>query len=220
MLTLEAKKRDVLGKKAFKALAPSRLIPAVVYGKKEKSTPISISVAEFKKVYKEAGESSVVGLNLEGVNFETLIHAVDFDPLTSEPRHADFYALEKGQKVEVAIPLHFEGVSLAVKNLGGVLLKVLHELEVEASPKDLPHSIMVDISMLETLESQILVKDLKIPSGVEVKADGEDVVAAISVIEEEKEEVVPIDLSTIEVEKKGKKEEEGASSDSSEERKE
>ena len=217
MLTLEAKKRDVLGKKAFKALAPSRLIPAVVYGKKEKSTPISISVAEFKKVYKEAGESSVVGLNLEGVNFETLIHAVDFDPLTSEPRHADFYALEKGQKVEVAIPLHFEGVSLAVKNLGGVLLKVLHELEVEASPKDLPHSIMVDISMLETLESQILVKDLKIPSGVEVKADGEDVVAAISVIEEEKEEVVPIDLSTIEVEKK---EEEGASSDSSEERKE
>lgn len=208
MLIIEAKKREVLGKKAFKALASSRLIPAVVYGKKEKSTSISIPLAEFKKVYQEAGESSVVGLNLEGTNFETLIHAVDFDPLTSEPRHADFYALEKGQKVEVAIPLHFEGVSLAVKNLGGVLLKVLHELEVEASPKDLPHFLTVDISLLETLESQILVKDLNIPSGVEVRADGEDVVAAISVIEEEKEEVMPIDLSTIEVEKKGKKEEE------------
>src|SRR3989344_8055656 len=94
--------------------------------------------------------------------------------------------------------------------MGGTLVRVLHELKVEALPLEIPHSISVDISALATLESQILVKDLKVPAGAKVLNDPEEVVAAISVAKEEPVEEAPVDLSAIEVEKKGKKDEEGA----------
>jgi large subunit ribosomal protein L25 len=130
--------------------------------------------------------------------------------VSSEVIHADFYVPEKGKKVEVEVPLEFVGVSTAVKDLGGTLVKVMHEIEVEALPKDLPHSIKVDISKLIDVEAQILAGDLALPEGVSLITEAEEVVASIAVAEEEKEVAAPADLSQIELaEKKGKKEEEG-----------
>lgn len=208
MLTLEVKDRKVIGK-ASKRLPPERMA-AVYYGHKEPATAVELSKSSFKKAWKEAGESSVVILKDGDKEMETLIHAVDFDPVKGEPRHADFYVLEKGKKVRVGVQLHYEGLPEAVKNLGGILVKVLHEIEVEALPKNLPHGITVDVSPLATFESQLLVKDLVLPEGVVAVTQGADVVAAIAQPHEEKVEVAPVDLSQIEVEKKGKKEEEGA----------
>jgi large subunit ribosomal protein L25 len=114
--------------------------------------------------------------------------------------------LEKGKKVRVSVPLHFEGVAGAVKNLGGILVKVMHEIEVEAEPHDLPHAITVNVEGLENFESQIHVRDIVIPKGLIIIDGGEEVVAAVSQPREEKEEeAAPVDLSAIEVEKKGKK---------------
>lgn len=208
MLTLSIEKRTTLGK-ANKNLEKD-VIPAVYYGYKEESTPIKLSKSAFKKVFKEAGESAVVILKDGGKELEALIHEVDFDPLKGEPRHVDFYVIEKGKKVEVEVPIHFEGVSEAVKTLGGILVKVLREIEIEALPKDIPHSIVVNIESLTNLDSQIHVKDVVLPTGVTALTGQDEVVAAITVAKEEVEETVPIDLSSIEVEKKGKKEEEGA----------
>lgn len=187
-------------------------MPAVFYGKKEKSTPVSVSLAEFLKVWKKAGESSVVALKREGgEDLEALIHEVDLDPVTDTPRHADFYVFEKGHKIEVHIPLEFVGVAPGVKDLGGTLVKVLRELKIEAMPKDLPHEIKVDISTLTNFDSQILAKDIVLPSGVTLVEGADEVVALVAEAKEIVEEVsAPIDLSAIEVEKKGKKEEEGA----------
>lgn len=182
-------------------------LPAVFYGKKEASTPISVSKIDFLKAWKEAGESTVINLETPNGVVESLIHDVDFDPVTGTPRHADFYVFEKGHKVKIDIPLEFVGVSPAVKDLGGILVKVMHEVKVEAQPKDLPHNIEVDISTLLTFESQVLAKDLVLPHGVELIENGEEVVALVSQPREEKEEESkPIDLSAIEVEKKGKEE--------------
>ncbi|KKT13103.1 MAG: 50S ribosomal protein L25 [Parcubacteria group bacterium GW2011_GWC1_43_30] len=103
---------------------------------------------DFLKVWKEAGASSIVTLETpEGIK-ESLIQDVDLDPITGTPRHADFYIFEKGHKLEVELPLEFVGISPAVKDLGGMLVKVLHELKIEAMPKDLPHNIKVDVSVL------------------------------------------------------------------------
>lgn len=206
MLTLKAETRDIHIKP--EAVRKAGKIPAVFYGKKEASTPISIGKVDFLKVWQEAGESSVVTLETpEGVK-ESLIQDVDLDPITGNPRHADFYVFEKGHKVEVELPLEFIGVSPAVKDLGGILVKVVHELEVIAMPKDLPHHIEVNISSLSNFEDQILAKDLVLPTGVELKENPEEVVALVSAPREEKEEeVAPVDLSQIEVEKKGKEEE-------------
>ena len=209
MIKLGAKTRNTLGKKLKKARLAGDL-PAVLYGPKDDTLNIFVNTKEFKKIFRAAGESSIIDLTTPVGDKDVLIKEVSFHPASGEPIHVDFYAIEKGKKVEVDVPLTFSGVSPAIKDLAGTLVKVMHELPIEAMPKDLPHDIVVDISTLVNLDSQILVKDLSVPTGVEVKIDGEEVVAAITVAKEEEETPAgPIDLSAIEVEKKGKIEEEG-----------
>ncbi len=207
MLKLTIQERDAnLSPEFFRRKG---LLPAVFYGPKEKSTPIAMNKIDFVKVWREAGESTVIGLQTRDGEKEALIREVAYEPVRNEFIHADFYVPEKGKKVVVPIPLTFSGVSIAVKDLGGTLVKVLHEIEVEALPKDLPHGITIDISALKDADSQILAQDIALPAGVTLFTEPEEVVAAISIAEEEKEEAAPVDLSSIEVEKKGKKEEEG-----------
>jgi large subunit ribosomal protein L25 len=205
-ITLNASKRDMTGKKAGRMLAKDGKIPAVVYGPKQEATSITLSLPEFKKILRDAGESSVLNLSGLDKDMQVLIHDVDYDPVTSLPRHADLYAIEKGAKVEVAVPLSFIGESPAVK-AGANLVKVMHELDIEADPANLPHEIEVDISKLSLEGDQIHVSDLKIPHGVTVKVEGEEVVALIQAIEVEAEEpAAAVDMDSIEVEGKGKEE--------------
>src|SRR3989344_6637430 len=206
MLTLKAEIRSKTDK--LDQLRKAGKVPAVFYGKKEASTPISISKVDFLKIWKEAGESSVVTLDTPGGEKDSLIQDVDIDPVTGVPLHADFYVFEKGHKVKVALPLEFIGIAPAVKDLGGMLVKVLHELKVEAMPKDLPHNLTVDTSTLSSFNDQVLAGNIILPNGVTLLENPEEVVALVSAPREEKEEeVVPIDLTQIEVEKKGKDEE-------------
>ncbi len=208
MLTLKAEIRNTSTKPA--EVRKAGKIPAVFYGKKEASTPISIPKIDFLKVWKEAGESTVVTLQTPDGEKESLIHDVDLDPLSGAPRHADFYVFEKGHKVEVSLPIEVTGTSPAVKDLGGMLVKVLHELKVEAMPKDLPHNITIDIGVLANFGDQVLAKDIALPNSVELKAGPEEVILTVSAPREEKEEeAAPVDLASIEVEKKGKDEVEG-----------
>ncbi len=218
MFSLMAEKRSETGKRS-RALVSAGRLPAVVYGPKQEATPISLSAADFRKVLRDAGESSVIELSGVGAGaLQVLIHEVDLDPVTSQPRHADLYAIEKGAKVEVAIPLTFIGESPAVK-AGANLVKVMHEVEIEAAPADLPHEIEVDVSTLATIGDQIHASDLSLPKGVELKVDAEEVVALIQEVKEEVEEApAAIDMDAIEVEKKGKEEggEEGTAEESKE----
>lgn len=205
MLTLKAEIRDT--KTAPETVRLAGKVPAVFYGKKEASTAISVPKTAFLKVWKEAGEYSVVNLETPQGIKESLIQDVDLDPVTGVPRHADFYVFEKGHKVEVELPIEFKGVAPAIKELGGTLVKVLHKLKVEAMPKDLPHGIEIDISSLINFGDQVIAKNLVLSPGVTLKEHPDEVVALVSAPREEKEEeVVPIDLSQIEVEKKGKEE--------------
>lgn len=207
VITLTAEKRTVFGKKLKKDRSAGRL-PVVVYGPKDPSENYFVETAVFKKVYRQAGESSVITFDTGKEKKDVLIHEVTFQPSTGEPVHADFYAIEKGKKINVNVPLVFEGEAGALK-LGGIVVKVLHEVEVEAMPANLPHELIVDLTKLETLESQIMVSDLPVPAGVEILTSPEEVVASITVAKEEEEAPAVIDISQIEVEKKGKKEEEG-----------
>jgi len=208
-INIKAEKREKIGKLA--GLRKEGWMPAVFYGHKKESTPIQVKKVDFIKAWKNAGESTVIKLITPDGDLEALVHDVDLDPLTSEPRHADFYVFEKGHKVEIAVPLEFIGISPAVKDLGGVLMKILHEIKVEAEPSNLPHQIEVDISPILELEGQILAKDIIMPKGVTLMENPEEVIVTVATpkAEEEKVEEVPADLSQIEVEKKGKQEEEG-----------
>jgi large subunit ribosomal protein L25 len=208
MITLTVEKRTKDQK--MEALRNKGFIPAVFYGPKEKSTPVTVSRVEFTKVWKKAGESSVIILKDGTHEHEALIHEIDVHPVTGVPRHADFYVIEKGKKVKVHVPLTFDGISPAVKDLAGILVKVMRELEIEAAPKDLPHTLSVDISVLTDFTSVIHAKDIKIPAGVTLIAHADEIVASVSeAVEEVEEAPVAVDMSAIEVEKKGKEAKEG-----------
>jgi large subunit ribosomal protein L25 len=214
MLSLAVEKRDPKAAKAA-MLRHSGILPGVVYGAHHEAEAIQVPFTAFEKVLREAGEATIVSLTGLGDPLPTLIHEVDHDPVTNMPRHVDFYAVTKGEKVEVAIPIEFTGTSPAVE-AGSNLVKILHELPVEADPMNLPHSITVDISSLAAVGDKIHASELSLPAGVTLAMPPEEVVALIQeVVEEKEEEAAPADLSAIEVEKKGK--EEGAEGESVEE---
>jgi large subunit ribosomal protein L25 len=211
MLKLTAEPRQIFGKKLKVARAAGKL-PVVIYGPKNKAESLFVAAGDFKKVWAAAGESAVVKMDVAGQETEVLIQEVAWHPTSGLALHADLYAIDKTQELEVSIPLNFTGEAPALKEAGSTLVKVIRELKISALASNLPHDIEVDLSPLATLDSQILVKDLKLPAGVRSLIPPETVVAAISVAKEESVEAeLPPDLSAIEVEKKGKAEEDAES---------
>lgn len=221
MFELTVEKRERTGTKSLSSLREEGYIPGVVYGKKEESTPIKINSREFLKTLKTAGESAIIVLKGLKDEKEVLIHDIDFEPVKGDPRHVDFYAIERGKTLTVTVPVEFVGVSSAIKDLGGILVKVMYEIEVETLPRNLPQSIEADISLIKDFETSLHVGDLKLPEGVVATADKEDVVASANVaVEEVFEEVEEVDMDAIDVEEKGKAEGESEDESPGEEKKE
>ena len=188
-------------------------MPAVIYGHGFESLPVQVPVKDFEKVYAEAGESSVVYLNLEDKSYPTIIQDVARDPVSDKFLHADFYKVRLDEKIKAKIPLNFIGESPAVKEFGGILVKNISEIEVEGFPQDLPHQIDIDISSLKELKEHILVKDLSVSDKLKVEAEPEAIVVLVQepISEEELKAQLETPTATpedVEVVKKEKAEEE------------
>lgn len=208
MLSLSAKIRKELGKKV-KVLRKKGVLPAVLYGPKLKETQsLEIDFKKFEKVFEEAGESTLISLEIEDKKTPVLIHEVQQDHLTGKPIHVDFYQPSLEEEVEVVVPLVFEGMSLAVKDLGGTLVKNISELKIKAKPQNLPHEIKVNVETLKTFENNILIKDLKLPEGVKILKSPDEILVFVAQPEKVEEELVkPIEEKVEEVERVGEKKE-------------
>lgn len=186
---IEAKKREV-GKKNNRTLSKEKLIPAIVYGHGIENQPVAVPAVNFEKVFKGAGTNTLVWLKVDQDKKQVLIYDYQRDPITSQFLHVDFYAVNMKEAITATVPLKFTGISLAVKDKGGVLVKNMEEVKVKCLPNDLPHEIEVDLSVLKTFEDRIRISDLKIASDVEVLVDDKNQVVANAVLpKEEKEEV-------------------------------
>lgn len=193
-------------------------IPGVVYGgDRAEATSISVSGSEFIRLYNEAGESTLIDFSVDGgAPVKVLVQSVQMDPVKNVPVHVDFRQINMNKPMEVDVELNFVGEAPAVKELAGTLNKTMDTVTVTCLPKDLVSEIAVDLSVLKTFDDVIRVKDLVAPAGITIETDPEQTVANVAppLSEEEikaMEEVsAPVDLSAIEVEKKGKTEEEGA----------
>ena len=204
MLTLEIQARDK--KEPLEALRMRGAVPAVFYGPKEQSTAIAIDARKLEHAWKEAGETTIISLEGIGERKETLIRDVQFHPVTGQLLHADFYVLEKGKKIEIAVPLEWIGQAPAEK-AGHILVKALHEIEIEVAPAELPKTLHVDVSKLENVGDHITVSEIPLPKSAELITEGDEIVASITEFHEEPVEITPAPETVITT---GKKEEEGA----------
>jgi len=217
-MELSAKKREITGKNN-KILRDRGLIPAVLYGPSFDSSHISVNLKDFINLYKKAGESTIVDLNIEGEKepFKVLIKDTQVDPVSDAFIHVDFYKANLAEKVSVAIPIKVIGESPVVKSAQGIILTLLNEITVEALPLDLPHEITVDVSSLTEIGQVVSVKDLPIDhSRVKVlQHRPEDVVLKVDyAIQIEKEEEVK-SVEEIEVLKERGEGEEGTEGEGS-----
>ena len=188
MIILKAEKRIETN---LRILRDKNVVPAILYGPKAENINIQVDLVEFEKAYREAGDSLLVTLKVEDKEYLVLIRDTQFAPVSGNPIHIDFYLAPLNEKIEVEVSVIFSGESLAVKNLGGTLIKNLSELSVKALPQSLPKQINIDLSVLKTFDDKVLVKDLKDIGDFEIIRNPNDVIVSISrpgVVEEEIEE--------------------------------
>lgn len=186
MQELKAEPRTQLGRQA-KILRTKGLLPAVVYGEGVPSRPIALAQKAFEKAYHAAGESTLVMLDVAGTPYNVLIHDTARDPVTGRLLHADFYAVRMDKALRARVPLEFVGESPAVKNDGGVLIKVAHELEVEALPNDLPHGLSVDLTQLAIFGDRIFLKNIVPSAGVKILGSEDEVLVIVEAPRSEEE---------------------------------
>ncbi len=187
MTTIELNVQERASSEKASKVRELGFIPAVIYGPKEEAKSLKVPYNEFLRVWHRAGESTIVDLKGLDENKEVLIKDVQWHPVKDTPIHIDFYAIERGKTLTLTVPLEFVGEAPAEKK-GGVVVRVMHELEIETRPRNIPQHIEVDLSSLEDLDSVITVADIKMPEGVEALADKDEVVVSVSEQAEELEE--------------------------------
>lgn len=186
-IVLPVQEREI-GAKNAKSLREGKQIPLVVYGHGVDNKHLSADAEAFRKTFKKAGRNTIVTIQFEnGKDEKVLIHDVDLHPVSGAALHADLYVVQLKEKITTTIPLEFTGVSHAVKNLGGIFVESMSEVEVKCLPTDLVHEISVDITSMEHYGDTLHVSDIIAPKGIEILNDGEETLA---VIQAPKEEVV------------------------------
>ncbi len=177
---LHASTREVMGKKV-KLLRAEGSIPAVVYGHGTTNQNITIREGEFQHIFNQGGTSTLVDLIIDNNQpVKVLMHEPQLHATKTSPLHADFYVVKMTEKLQTEIPVHFIGESEAVTVLDGTLNTPLDTLNVECFPDKLVPAIEVDLSVLKTLEDIIRIGDIKLPEGIEVLDDPEEVIATIT----------------------------------------
>lgn len=177
--TLQVKTREKAGKN-LDTMRKLGSIPAVMYGHGIKPLMFWVQYVNFSKLYDRAGENSIIEVTEDtGKTVNVIVNDVQLDPLSDRFTHIDFFQVRMDEKLEARIPLEFVGESPAVREMGGILVKPIEEILVSCLPKDLPRSLIVDLSVLHEFGSHIQMKDVKIPAGVEVLVPFETAIALV-----------------------------------------
>jgi large subunit ribosomal protein L25 len=189
-LNLKADKREVFGRKV-KSLRRQNILPANIFGRKTDSLAIQVNVKEFEKVFKEAGETGLIEVLVDGKKKPVLVHDVHTDPVSDAFLHVDFVQVDLKEKIEAQVPVELRGESPAEKQSLGTVVQYEDELTVEALPTDLPDSFEIDISNLENVDDAVQVKDIKVNKAkVEIKEEADKILVKVEPPQKE-EEVAP-----------------------------
>ena len=178
-MQLKASPRKPLGKRSRRMLREGKL-PAIVYGHNTDPTPITLDRLEFQKVFVKSGRTHLVDLVLDGDRTEkVLVREIQVHPRRQGPIHVDFYQVNLQEKIEVEVPVHLVGESAPVKQGDGDILQPMHSVRVECLPSDIPEAFEVDLTPLDEIDAELRVSDLRVPAGVTVLDEPEELVVKI-----------------------------------------
>ncbi len=198
-----------------KKIRKDGFIPAVIYGSGMAVRNLKVKQHDFEQIFALAGEANLIDLVIDGQEaIKAIIKDVHIDPIRNKIVHTDFYKVDMKKEIEVEVPLDFIGEAKAVKELDGILVKNIDSIEIKCLPGSLIEKIEVNLSVLETFADAIRVKDLKLPSDIEVINQLEDLV--VHVIEPQKEEEPVSEGKEVEGEEGEEKKEEGEEIDKKE----
>lgn len=188
METITLQKRDVLGKKSRNLLTQG-LVPAVMYNAKGDSINLQLDASIAKQIVKVATSTTIFESTLDGKTSKVLVKDVDLNPVTEVIRHISFFEIDESKKMVFTIPFEIIGISPAVKNNLGTLVKVLPSVDVRCTLADLKPNIVIDISGLEHPGQIIGVHDIKLPEGMELINKEMEQATIVTITELQKEEV-------------------------------
>lgn len=188
METITLEKRDILGKKS-QSLLSQGYIPAVMYNAKGESTNVKIESSIAKKLVKTATSTTIFDIKLGEKVSKVLVKEVDQNPVTDVIRHIAFFEIDESKEMVFSIPFEIVGISPAVKNNLGVLVKVMPDIDVRCKLADLKPSIVVDISKLEHPGQIIEVHDVELPQGMSLINKELEQATIVTITELQKEEV-------------------------------
>ena len=217
---IPAEKRDVVGKKV-KALRRAGQLPAVIYGYGIDPISIVLDAHSASRILAKASSSTLVTIELAGKQYPTLVREKQLDFIRNSLIHVDFMAVSMTEKITANVGVHIEGDAPAVKEFGAILVTNLTELEVECLASDLPERFVVDVSSLAEIGDGVLVRDLEVPTNVEILTDPDEMIIvataqAVEEVEEEEEELLEGEEELEEPEVIGKGKEEGEGEEESE----
>ncbi len=198
-MELTAVKRDQFGR-AARLVREKGLIPAELYGNGIKNEHVAVAIKDFRRVLKQAGETTLITLVIDGKKHPVFIHEVTTHPVSDAIMSIDFYQVRMDEKLTMKVPLLFVGEASAVKEKGGVLVKAMSELKVEGLPADIPQNIEISLAPLSDIGSSIHVSDLSIAKNLKIVDDGRAVVATVIAKMTEEQEAklaAATDVSTI-----------------------
>jgi large subunit ribosomal protein L25 len=184
-VVLKATKREALGKKVG-ALRRAGKLPAVLYGHRIESTPIMLDAHEATLTLSHLTSSSIVMLDLDGIEYPALVREKQRDYLKNRLLHLDFQVLSMTEKVSTKVGIELSGKAPAVKDFNAVIVTVMSELEVECMPQDLPERVVIDISGLAEIGAGIHVRDVVISDKVKILSDPDEMVVVATATREEK----------------------------------
>jgi large subunit ribosomal protein L25 len=176
---LSAKPRAAHGR-AVRQLRRDGFLPAVIYGNQHESESIQVDAREFDQLRRHVGRNALIDIKLDGGKAQpVLLHAIQEHPVTRRPLHVDLLAVNMTEERTVDVPIVTTGTSEAVERLGGVLLHLRDAVSVRALPDDLPASLQLDITPLDTFDVVLHAADLQIPTGVALVTDEQEPVARV-----------------------------------------
>ena len=177
--TLAAEHRELTGKKVARLRSEGRL-PAVVYGRGEASSNISLDTHEFEQLRRHSGPNALVDLSIDGKKAKpVLIQSVQVHPVNRRVVHADLFLVRMTEELTVDVPLVPVGISSAIDTAGGTLLHMTETVKVKALPDHLPQSIEYAIESLVDFDAAIYVRDLDVPGDVTLLTDLDEIVAKV-----------------------------------------